>query len=202
MALTIMEPLRIKRGFSLVEVILATAVFALLVTALAGIYVYGEESTALSGNRARAVFLAEEGLEAARNIRDANFNNLTLGTHGIALSGDQWTLSGTSGNIGIFTRSITVTSLDADRKTVTSTVSWQQNQQRTGSVTLTTRLSNWQDSAPPVASCNEYAIQEGYAAGTCRTNVAQCNRYDEVPLSSGNQYCSGGPPVDTCCALP
>ena len=78
----------------MVEVLLAVSVFALLVTALVGAYLYGEEATALAGNRARAVLLAEEALEAARNIRDAAFINLTNGTFGFATTSNQWNLNG------------------------------------------------------------------------------------------------------------
>ena len=78
--------LSLSKGFSLVEVILSSAVFALLVTALVGAYLYGQESTALAGNRARAVMLAEEGLEATRNIRDGGFNDLGVGIHGLGRS--------------------------------------------------------------------------------------------------------------------
>src|SRR3989344_2787064 len=85
-----------QAGFSLVEVILSTSVFVLLVTALVGAYLYGQESTALAGNRARAALLAEEGLEAARNIRDAGFPNLTDGAYGLTTTSNQWNLSGSS----------------------------------------------------------------------------------------------------------
>jgi len=136
-------------GFSLIEVILASAVFVLLVTAFTGAYLYGEESTALSGNRMRANLIAEEGLEAVRNIRDAGFGNLSDGTHGLAVSGNQWAFSGSRDTVDIFTRQITVSSVDAKRKKVTSEVSWQQNAQRTGIVSLTTRFTNW---AKPVAN--------------------------------------------------
>src|SRR3989339_1628826 len=110
--------LQAQQGFSLVEVILSTAVFVLLVTALVGAYLYGQESTALAGNRARATMLAEEGLEAARNIRDANFSNLSDGTHGLVISGNQWTLSGSSDVTDIFTRSISISIIDMIKKTV------------------------------------------------------------------------------------
>lgn len=63
-------------GFSLVEVILSTAIFGLLVTTLVGGFLYGQEATFLAGSRARATMLAEEGIEAVRNIRDADFANL------------------------------------------------------------------------------------------------------------------------------
>lgn len=132
-----------NKGFSLVEVILASAVFGLLVTALVGAYLYGAEATALAGNRARANLLAEEGLEAIRNIHDGGFNDLATGTHGLAISANQWTLSGTQDTSDIFTRQIDIANIDSTRKTITSTVTWQQNPQRTGSVALTTRLTNW-----------------------------------------------------------
>ncbi len=133
-----------QAGFSLVEVILASAVFVLLVAALVGAYLYGQEATALAGSRARAVLLAEEGLEATRNIRDDKFSNLTDGTHGLVISGNQWIFSGSQDTADIFTRQIIISSISATRKAITSTVTWQQNPERTGSVTLTTRLTKLQ----------------------------------------------------------
>jgi len=130
-------------GFSLIEVILASSIFILLATAFIGAYLYGEESTALAGERARATLLAEEGLEATRNMGDENFSNLTAGTHGLALSGNQWVFSGLSDTNGIFTRQLAITTADAARKNVTSKVTWQQNAQRTGLVSLITELTNW-----------------------------------------------------------
>lgn len=132
-----------REGFSIVEVMLAGSVFVLLVTALVGAYLYGQESTALAGNRARATLLAEEGMEATRNIRDAGFNNLTDGTHGLSVTGNEWNLFGSSDTTDIFTRIITIATVDTKRKNVTSQVTWQQNPQRNGSVTLVSRFTNW-----------------------------------------------------------
>ena len=95
-----------SRGFSLVEVILATSIFGLLITALVGSFLYGQEATMLAGNRARAVMLAEEGLEAVYNIQDENFANLVDGTYGLTVAGNQWTLSGASDQVEMFTRQI------------------------------------------------------------------------------------------------
>jgi len=132
-----------KKGFSLVEIILASSIFILLVTALVGAYLYGEESTALSGNRVRAVMLAEEGLEAVRNIRDESFSNLADGTYGLATSSNQWILSDSSDITDIFTREVVIASVDGDRKNITANITWQQNAQRSGIVSLVTRLANW-----------------------------------------------------------
>ena len=133
-----------KKGFSLVEALLASAVFALLAMAVVGSYLYGQESTALSGNRAKAVYLAEEGLEAVRNIRDADFANLSDGTFGLSSSADHWSFSGSSDANDIFTRNVTISTVDQNRKMVNSTVTWQQNGQRNGRVSLVTYLTYWQ----------------------------------------------------------
>lgn len=130
-------------GFSIVEVVLAGSVFVLLTIAFAGIYIYGEESSTLSGARQRAVMLAREGIEATKNIKDADFANLSDGVHGISASGGIWSFAGVQDVTDIFTREIVISSLDGYRKSVTSNVFWTQNAQRAGSISLSTRLTNW-----------------------------------------------------------
>lgn len=133
-----------QKGFSTIEALLASSILVLIVTAFMGAFIYGSESTALAGQRIRAAFLAEEGLEASRNIRDASFSNLSDGTNGLAISGNQWTFSGSSDTTDSFyTRQITISTAGTNRKQVVSTVTWQQNNQRTGNVSLTTYLTNW-----------------------------------------------------------
>lgn len=132
-----------RSGFSLVEALLASSIFALIVTAVVGAVIYGRESTALAGLRSRAVFLAEEGLEAVRNIRDQSFANLPDGTFGLNSSGGQWIFSGQSDTTGIFTRQIAIITAGVNRKQITSLVSWQQSVSRPGSAVLTTYLTNW-----------------------------------------------------------
>jgi prepilin-type N-terminal cleavage/methylation domain-containing protein len=132
-----------KRGFSLVEVILAAAVFGMLTTALVGAYLYGEESTQLAGNRARAALYAQEGLEALRNIRDTNVGSMSAGVFGLATTSNRWVFAGTSDTNGIFTRQITIGFVGTKRWVATSSVTWQQNGQRAGLVEMTTRLSKW-----------------------------------------------------------
>lgn len=196
-------------GFSLVEVLLSVTILGLIVTALVGAFIFGRESTAISGQRARAIFLAEEGLEAARNIRDAGFGNLTTGTHGLAISGSQWNFSGSSDTTDIYTRQTTIASAGSNRQQVTTTVTWQQNPQRTGQVQVVTYLTNWKASsgggAPP-SSCASYCQSVGYSTGTCRENTVQCTINSETYESLGDSICVAGfpgdPSQDTCCCLP
>lgn len=131
-----------QAGFSVVEVLLASTVFAMLVTALIGALLFGQQSVASGGTRARATLIAEEGLEAVRNIRDGAYANLADGTYGLVQSGNQWVLSGTSDTTDIFTRQIIVASNGTNRKTITSRVSWPQGA-TTAQVNVATQLTNW-----------------------------------------------------------
>jgi len=148
-----------QKGFSLVEAILASSAFIMLVTALIGALIYGQESTASAGMRAKAAFLAEEGLEAGRNIRDEDFSKLIDGaSYGLSISGGIWVLVPDSKDqIDIFTRQTTIESIDNKTKQITTKVTWQQNPRRIGSISLTTYLTNWFISeappAPPIGDC-------------------------------------------------
>lgn len=128
------------RGFSTVEALLAVAVFGLLVMGIGGGFIYGRESTAGAGDHERAAYIAEEGIEAVRNIRNAGYSNLVNGTYGLVQSGGVWTLSGVSDTTDIYTRAVTIADGGSNRKNITSTVSWGTQGRQSQVVSL---LSNW-----------------------------------------------------------
>lgn len=176
------------KGFAVVEALLAATIFGLMVTAVVGVFLYGEESTALSGSRARAVMLAEEGIEALHNIRDNNFANLVAGTHGFVLTNNTWTLSGTQDTEDVFTRSVVLTSVDDTRVDATVTVSWQQNSVRAGSVSISTRLTNWQAEAAD-ATCSNQADYLAVDVSTVAWAVAN-RELQNVLVSNTNTDCN------------
>ncbi len=133
----------ITKGFLLVEIILSSALFVLFLTAFAGVFSYSIQTSTLSGDRARAIMVAEEGQEAVRSIKNVNFSNLIDGTYGLAYSNNAWFFSGSQDISGIFTRSVTVSTIDAFRKNITVAVTWQQTPSRIGSVSTSARLTNW-----------------------------------------------------------
>ena len=135
-------------GFSLVEVILSAAVFALLIMAIVGAIIYGRESTEVAGSKSRAIAFADEGIEVIRNLRDQSFANLTDGTHGLAISSGEWVLLGASDVNGVFTRQIEIGTINENTKSVTSTVTWQQTPSRTGRVVVSSRITNWRAPKP------------------------------------------------------
>lgn len=141
---------RSQEGSLLVEVLLAVAVFGLVVTAVTGAIIYGQQSTLLASQRAHAAHIAKASNEALRAIRDENFSLLAPGTYGLAISGNKWVLTGTPDIVdGIYTRSVIISSIDAVTLSITTNVSWQQNPQRSGTVTTSGRLTNWRVAGVP-----------------------------------------------------
>ncbi len=171
-------------GFSTVEVLLATAIFGFLAVALAGALVYGQQSTANAGNRTRAVMLADEGLEAVRNIRDAAYTNLVDGTYGLAQAGGQWVLSGSSDTSSIYTRQVTIATVDASRKNVTASVGWNDGTVSRQSQVVT-RLANWRAPTAPKTWANASLNGSLSLASTTGIKVATQGNYAYVVMASG-----------------
>lgn len=166
---------------------MASALFALLTTALIGAMVYGQQATKISGDRSQAVLLADEGIEAVRSIRDEDFANLTDGTFGLGIGGGQWSFAGASDTQGIYTRAITINSIDAVRKSITTAISWN-SFGRPKSMSVETILSNWRAAVATSSSWPD-AITDG-TYNVSGTNdglkVAVQGDYAYMILAGGN----------------
>lgn len=139
-------------GFSVLEVLLAATLFGFLVVAMVGALIYSRTSSDSSGDNVQAQQLADEGIEAIRNIRDANFGNLPACSPscGLAQSAGTWIFSGLSDVTGIYTRTVTVATVDSTRKTITVTVDWTKNG-AAHQVSAVTRLTDWSATiVPPI----------------------------------------------------
>ena len=97
-----------KPAMSLVELIIAMAIFALIVLGLTGMVVGGYTALDRSGEQTEASALAQEGIEAVRSIKNRAWNNLSYSTSGVQIVGGQWTFTGegTVDTIGKYTRTI------------------------------------------------------------------------------------------------
>ena len=132
-----------NKGFSLIEVILATAIFVMLVSGISGALIYGIQLAFQSGTTSQATFIAQEGIEIFRNYRDQNYSNLNDGVYGIEISDNLYQVVTGSDTDGVYTRTVTVSTIDSDTKQIVSEVSWDQGVRGTGSVNLVSYLTNW-----------------------------------------------------------
>ena len=79
---------------------------------MVGVLMYSNKASQFAGSKQRAVFLAEEGIEAVRNIRDEAFINLNDSTYGRGITGNTWSLSGANDTIR---RAVALCASDAHR---------------------------------------------------------------------------------------
>lgn len=134
------------KGFALIEVMIACALVATVTITLLSFAEKGLGLSSRSLRQVQATLIAEEGAEAVKTIRDANWtniSNLTLNTNyylSYNNSTDVWSLSTTANSIdSIFTRAIVFNSVnrnsnndivgtggttDSGTIKVTVTVSW------------------------------------------------------------------------------
>lgn len=138
---------RFQRGFSILEAIIAIAIFMLVATAVIGIFVVGMQGSKQGVEYVAAAGLLQEGTEAVRSIRNRDFSSLTAGTYGLDTSSGYYELAGTSDAIGEFTRTITIEDVnrnpqfsitpggsnDPNTKRITVNVTWE---------TLTDKVQN------------------------------------------------------------
>lgn len=146
-----------ERGFSLLEVVVAVAIFALGAFAAGFLIVDGNTTTRLVIERNDAYLIAREGIEAVTSIRDAGFNSIPGDTNNHGLSnptGLAWVFSGSSDSSqsGKYIRTVvfnknptsapyTTTSSAA----VTVTVLWTNAKGVPDTVSLSTILTDWRN---------------------------------------------------------
>lgn len=135
----------------MVEVIVSLGIFSIVVGAIFFLFFGGQSLSLDSSNQQIAVEYASEGIDAVRQIRDEDWDNLTDGNFGLVFSGGKWQFSGASDTRGIFTRQITVSEVDANTKKIISKVIWKTDPTRTQSVTLVEELTSWL--APLIGGC-------------------------------------------------
>jgi hypothetical protein len=136
--------LRSRRGSLLLEAIVSIGIFALFLAGIGVSLVLGERSTMAGGDRVRAGFVAEQSLEAVRQMRNVSFSSLTAGTYGVKLVNNAWALTGSSVvSTDGYRSNVTITNQSADWKQVAATVTWNFGQTRSGSLTLQTYVTNW-----------------------------------------------------------
>lgn len=206
-----------KRGQTITEAILAIFIILMIATS-ATVAILGALSTSrLAAEQTQATTLAVEGLEAVKSIRDQNWNNLTVGPHGLIHSGNVWSFSGASDAdaSGRFVRTITIEtverdtdgnivvsdgSIDLETVKATATIAWNFTSARQNSVVMALYLTNWQGGkGRALDTCAAYCVVLNYTTGQCRKGVSECVANGEVAENGGNPLCKIKTEGGTCC---
>jgi prepilin-type N-terminal cleavage/methylation domain-containing protein len=152
-----------KKGLSLIEVLVATSIILIFFTALVSVYNSYLRSARTNINTIKAVYLADEGIEAVKFLRDSSWSTniapLTSGgTYYLTFATTTWNVSNSNLFIdGVFERKFSVTNvnrdpvtfdivssggaIDYDTKLVNVSVSWAVNGATT-TKTVSTYITN------------------------------------------------------------
>lgn len=110
-----------NKGFSLIEVIIASAIISILTFSVTSASQKGLLLSQRAMHETQASYLLEEGAEAVKTIRDgswATISNLTVGTTyylSYNTSTNAWSLSTTANTIdNFFTRKVMLTAVNRD----------------------------------------------------------------------------------------
>ena len=131
-----------NNGSSLVEILIALGIFAIVVSATALVFFGGQEFAAGSIESRTGVEKARTGAEALRIIRDKKWTDLTDGIHGLQfLASGSWQLTGSPDVSDGFTRTVSISTDFDGIKHIDLTVSWYHLPEGTRSIEFSQTLS-------------------------------------------------------------
>lgn len=151
-----------QQGQSLLEAIIAMAIFVLVAVSIATLVLGSFTALQNAGAQTQATAIAQEGIEAVRSIKDGAWNELKYNQSKIAINSNQWILSGegTTEQIGNYLRTISFSDVCRDAgnnivdcpgvytdiysKKVSVSVSWPIRGGTNVSVQQIAYLTNWQ----------------------------------------------------------
>ena len=140
-----------KRGYSVVEVLLAGSILALAIAGIVGSLVVAQRNNQANIAQSQALSMAKEGIEALKSIRDRNYNELSNTTNAaLSFNSNEWTIinnpSSTQDQLTNpnRTRRINIANTTIpNAKTVTVTVTYQINPEgKTATIELSETLAN------------------------------------------------------------
>jgi len=136
-----------RPAFFLLDVLLGISVFAIFIGIAGYALISTQNISIVSGDRIRGASLSQQAIEAVRSLRDDDFDNLSEGTFGLAINSvsGEWELSG-AGTVSEdgFTTQVQISLPDEDHALVSAETTWSFGSNRSGTSSITTQLSNWQ----------------------------------------------------------
>jgi len=137
----------LNSGQSLIELLVAAGIFILVASAAVTALIGGQIANLQASQNAIALSLAQEGLEAARSIRDNSWADLTTGSHGLAISANRWVFQGTSEDLSLKLRNanriVTISSAGSNRMLAQVAINWEIMPGRQAKTELSAYLTNW-----------------------------------------------------------
>lgn len=169
-----------SRGLGLIELIVASGIFAVIASTGIVIMLNSYTINRLADDETEAALYAQEGIEAVLSIRNQAWSNLSAGSYGLSSSSGYWRFSGSEDSYKDMVRVATVSAvyrdsshnvatsggyLDRDTFKVSSQVAWNSVPVGKKTTTLTTFVTNFRklwNAAVQIAAVDLSGTQGGY----------------------------------------
>lgn len=191
-----MKLLTSRKGQTLVELLIAIGLSAIILPALAVGFMSSREGRAQERRRVEATALLQETMEAVRSIRESGWTTFAVdGAYHPVITGSAWTFAEGPQTMGDFTREVVIESVERDdtgaivdtggtvdpsTKEVTITVTWDTPIE--GSTTAHMYLTRYLDNLS-----YEHTTQAQFNSGTLLQTVSTNTAGGEVQLSDNNK---------------
>lgn len=137
-----LTPKEKSTGNSLVEILIALAVFSLTISATALVFFGGQNFAGAALEARQATQKAHDGVDALRFIRDGHFDTMTDGIHGLSfLASGQWILTSSPDISDGFTRTVSISTDSNSIKHIDMMVTWNDPPTATHSIDLSQTLA-------------------------------------------------------------
>lgn len=189
-----------NRGQSILELIIAIAIFGLIIVAMISMVTGSFVGLARGGEYTQAEALAQEGIEAIKAIYDEAWNELIYSTSSVSVAGNKWIFDGegTVETIGKFTRIISFNDVcrngvgeivvcpgdytDIHTKEITTEVSWDIREGIINTVHKAGYITNWDSNV---------WVQTDWSGGMGQSQWVDDTKYDtddgNVAVAVGGQ---------------
>jgi hypothetical protein len=140
-----------KKGYSVVEVLLAGSILALAISGIVAALIVAQRNNQANIAQSQAMAMAKEGIEALKSIRDRSYSELSNASNlALSFNNNEWSIiTNPSSNVDqltnpLRTRRITIAnSSTPNSKSVSVTVTYQINPEgQTATITLNETLTD------------------------------------------------------------
>ncbi|OHA53600.1 MAG: hypothetical protein A3A30_00400 [Candidatus Terrybacteria bacterium RIFCSPLOWO2_01_FULL_48_14] len=196
-----------KNGQSVVEIILAVAVFSIIASGVVVLGVGTLQGYLRTQDESRAIEIVQEGMDAVRSIRDRNWSSLSVGSHGLSDTGGLWVFSGVSEIVGKYTRTVTVNSVsrntlcgdpgsgttqDPDSRGIDVSVIWHGLDGNQRTISTNGELTRWP--SPKFATCGGRGWRNPFQEVSIDISGTQDGRAIRIQGDYAYMVLSGGAP--------
>ncbi len=180
-----------RKGQSLIEILIAVAIFTTVVGAVTIAFSGGQISSVDAEKAINAGEYAVEGREAVRSISNRSWNELTDGVYGLKFVNGEWTFSGASDARGDFTRTVSIASLDSNTKIATTTIAWTSGPFRNQETEIVEQLMRWSNPVQGVCKIGPLAGDWAHPQSIGSGDIGAGNSGTDVVVKLPYVYVSG-----------